>query len=65
MLGWAPALQVGLSFPIMLSTLGIGGSYLVYALLNFGCTAFCIFLMIETKQQSLTFIRESLVRQRT
>mmetsp|Transcript_739 Transcript_739/g.2239 ORF Transcript_739/g.2239 Transcript_739/m.2239 type:complete len:477 (-) Transcript_739:334-1764(-) len=64
-LNWVANLGVGLSFPIMLSTLGIGGSYLVYALLNFGCTAFCIFLMIETKQQSLTFIRESLVRQRT
>ena len=28
-----------MSFPAMLTALGIGGSYLVYALLNLGCAA--------------------------
>ena len=62
-LNWVANLAVGLSFPAMLSALGIGGAYFVYAILNFGCMAFCIVLMIETKRQPLTYIRENLLRQ--
>lgn len=59
---WMTNLAVGLTFPFMLSNLGIGGAYMVYAAFNFCCCAFCAIRMVETKKQSLGYIREQLVR---
>jgi hypothetical protein len=56
-LNWASNILIGATFPVMLSALGIAGSYLVFA-------AFCAFgawflagRMVETKRQPVERIR--------
>ena len=39
--------MVGLSFPVMLRLLDVGGSYLVYGLLNIAALAFCWVYMVS------------------
>ena len=53
-------LLVGLSFPSLLSHFGIGGAFLVYALLNFVGGLICSIAMVETRQKSLGAIRRLL-----
>lgn len=60
-INWVATFLVGLSFPIMLRALKVGGSYLVYAVLNLGALAFCWVYMVETKQQSLGHIQKLLL----
>lgn len=60
-INWISTFLVGLSFPIMLRALDVGGSYLVYALLNFGALAFSYFYVVETKRRSLTEIQSQLL----
>lgn len=58
-LNWVENLAVGLTFPVMLNRLGIGGAYLVYALFNVACACFCS-MMLETKQRSMRQIQRLL-----
>lgn len=60
-INWLATFLVGLSFPIMLRGLKVGGSYLVYAILNLVALTFCWFYMVETKQQSLAHIQKLLL----
>lgn len=60
-INWVATFLVGLSFPIMLRALKVGGSYLVYAVLNVLAFVFCWFYMVETKQQSLAHIQKLLL----
>ena len=60
-LSWLLNLCVGLSFPLMLEHLGLGGSFLIYCTLNVGAALFCALCMVETKQRSLDQIRMLLV----
>ncbi len=53
-------LFVGLSFPWLLSHFGIGGAFLLYALLNVLGGLICIFAMVETRKKSLGAIRRLL-----
>ena len=53
-------LFVGLSFPLLLSQFGIGGAFLLYALLNVFGGLICIFAMVETRKKSLGAIRRLL-----
>eukprot|EP00887_Chlorella_sp_A99_P005345 scaffold1.g5345.t1 len=59
-LNWAGTLAVGLSFPAMVSALGIAPSYLAYAALNAGGAAFVASRMVETKRKSLAQIQAEL-----
>lgn len=60
-LSWVANLMVGLSFPAMLSGLGIGGAYLFYVALNVAAVAFVATYMVETKQRSLANIKKELI----
>ena len=60
-INWVSTFLVGLSFPVMLRVYGVGGSYLVYAIFNFGALAFAYAYMVETKQQSLAQIQKLLL----
>lgn len=60
-LNWVATFLVGLSFPVMLRLLDVGGSYLVYGVLNIAALAFCWVYMVETKQQSLAHIQKLLL----
>ena len=60
-LNWAGNLVVGATFPAMLHLLGLGGSYLVYALLCAGSAYFCYKYMVETKKRSLRDVHRELV----
>ena len=60
-LNWVANLLVGLSFPAMLSGLGLGGAYLIYAAFNVGAVVFVGKLLVETKQQSLAQIQQRLL----
>ena len=60
-INWVSTFLVGLSFPVMLRVFGVGGSYLVYAIFNFGALAFAYVYMVETKQQSLAQIQKLLL----
>jgi hypothetical protein len=62
-LNWVANLAVGLTFPAMLSALGIGNAYLVYSALNVVCGLFCALLMIETKRQPMHLIQRRLLRE--
>lgn len=60
-MSWLLNLFIGLSFPLMLERLGIGGSFLIYATLNGLGAIFCAVFMVETKQRSLDQIRMLLI----
>ena len=60
-LNWIANLMVGLSFPAMLSALGIGGAYLLYVTLNAAAVVFAAVFMVETKQRSLAQIKKELI----
>ena len=60
-LNWGGNLVVGATFPAMLSALGLGQSYLVYAVACSGAAVFCQRLMIETKQKSLAAVHDELM----
>lgn len=60
-LNWVENLAVGLTFPAMLNRLGIGGAYLVYAILNVACACFCG-TMLETKRRSMRQIQALLLK---
>lgn len=62
-LNWVANLAVGLTFPWMLKSMGIGSAYLVYAVLNVACGLFCALLMIETKRQSMHQIQRRLLHE--
>lgn len=51
--GWLGNLLVTLSFDRLLSRLGIGGAYLMYALLNAGAAWYVAANLVETKMKSL------------
>lgn len=60
-LNWSSNILIGACFPVMLSTLGIAGSYLVFAAL---CAASALFFhrnMVETKGQTVEAIHVLLV----
>ena len=60
-LNWLANLAVGLTFPLMLHSLGIAGSYLMFGAANAGAAVFASRAMVETKQRSLAQIRALLV----
>ena len=60
-LNWLANLAVGLTFPLMLRTLGIAGSYLLFGAANAAAAVFAGRAMVETKQRSLAQIRALLV----
>jgi len=60
-LTWVVNLVVVFTFPLMLNTIGVAASYMVYAALNVGGVAFIYFLLIETKCQSMEEIVRKLV----
>lgn len=60
-INWISTFLVGLSFPIMLRVLSVGGSYLVYAVFNFVALAFSYGYMVETKRRSLADIQTLLL----
>ena len=60
-LNWAANLAVGMSFPVMIASLGIGGSYLIYGLINVACMLFCLLLMVETKRRPIHEIEDMLL----
>ncbi|KAK9819874.1 hypothetical protein WJX72_003513 [[Myrmecia] bisecta] len=60
-LNWVANLVVGLTFPMMLRVLGLGGSYLVFAVLNLFAVGFVGMYMVETKKRSLKHIQSLLL----
>ena len=60
-LNWLGNLLVGLTFPMMLPVMGVGGSYLVYVAFNVAAVIFLCAWMVETKQRSLAQITDSLL----
>ncbi|KAK9863462.1 hypothetical protein WJX84_005596 [Apatococcus fuscideae] len=60
-LGWLTNLGIGLTFPYMLASLGVGGAYAVYAGLNAAAAAFVAVLMVETRHHSLAEIKQALI----
>lgn len=50
---WLANIAVGVSFPFLMSGLGQGGAYLIYAGLNVGGLLFATFHMVETKKRTL------------
>ncbi|CAD7703448.1 unnamed protein product [Ostreobium quekettii] len=60
-LTWVVNLFVVFTFPLMLNTIGVAASYMVYAALNVGGVAFIYFLLIETKCQTMDEIVRKLV----
>ncbi len=59
--GWLANLGIGLTFPSMLASLGVGGAYGVYAGLNVVAVLFVAALVVETRQQSLAEIKQALI----
>ncbi|GBF90824.1 plastidic glucose transporter [Raphidocelis subcapitata] len=59
--GWLGNLAVTLSFDALLSRLGVGGAYLLYALLNVGAGWYVSAHLVETKMKSLQEIEEMLL----
>ena len=55
-LNWVANLLIGLSFPVLLKSLHIAGSYLIFAVINGLGTVFVWMLVVETKQRSLAEI---------
>ena len=60
-INWVFTFLVGLSFPVMLAGLKVGGSYLVYAVFNLAAFVFCFLYMVETKQKSMAQIQRQLI----
>ncbi|EFN59043.1 hypothetical protein CHLNCDRAFT_137750 [Chlorella variabilis] len=60
-LNWSSNILIGATFPLMLSTLGIAGSYLVYAALCAFSAAFMARRMVETNQLPVEHIRALLM----
>lgn len=60
-LTWVVNLVVVFTFPLMMNTIGVSASYMVYAALNVGGVAFIYFLLIETKCQSMDEIVHRLI----
>jgi MFS family permease len=61
-INWFGNFLVGVSFPLMLQVMGLGGSYAVYAALCCGSALFCRKYMVETKQRSLAAVHAELMR---
>jgi hypothetical protein len=55
--GWLGNLAVTLSFDALLSRLGVGGVYLLYALLNCGAGWYVSRSLVETKMKTLQVVR--------
>ena len=60
-INWVFTFLVGLSFPIMLKALKVGGSYFVYSIFNLVAFLFCFVYMVETKQKSMNQIQRELI----
>jgi len=50
---WVANVVVGLTFPFMVSGIGVGGTYLLYAGVNLAGAAFACFHMVESKRKTL------------
>ncbi len=60
-LNWSSNILIGATFPVMLSSLGIGGTYLVYAAFCAFSAAFMARRMVETNQLPVEHIRALLM----
>lgn len=61
-LSWLGNLFVGGTFPAMMDTIGLKGSYAFYGLACAGAAAFCGAFMVETKQRRLLAVHAELMR---
>jgi len=58
---WLGNIAVGATFPTMMRSLGLGGSYALYAVFCCGGAVFCANWMVETKQRSLVDVHAGLL----